>query len=353
MIDPWGSFKIKYEHAFRKFGIKKITSKFKLNHYLFERGVIIAHRDFEKVYDRIIKKKPFIQITGIATSGFLHLGHKVNIDLFMFFKSLGAKNYFAICDIDAYVSREKIKTLAQAKEFAVDNLAHVLAFGLEPKDVYVQSKKEPRYYEFVFEVSKKVTENTYKAIYGHTDLGKISAVLLQIADILHPQLEEYEGKMPSLTGIGLEQDPHAKITRDVVKRLPYDLEVPSFIYFMHQSGLQKGTKMSSSEPETAIFLNDSPEDVARKISKAFTGGRDTLKEQKKKGGNPDICKIYELFKFHYPETKEVKKIYNQCKEGQLLCGLCKKLCIKFVQDFLKEHQKKVKKKLPIARKLVY
>ncbi|MBW2974338.1 tryptophan--tRNA ligase [Candidatus Woesearchaeota archaeon] len=356
IIDPWSSAEISdYGHVFERFGLDRFPDSYrnKLKNRLFERGIITAHRDFQRIMQRIEAKKPFINMTGIATSGPLHFGHKVDIDLFVFFKSLGARNYFSVSDIDAYVSRPKIKAMKDAKEIAVSNLAHILALGLEEKDVYTQSRKEQRYYAFAFEISKKITEKTYQAIYGHTDLGKISAVLLQIADILHPQLEEYEGKMPSITGIGLEQDPHAKITRDTARRLPYGIEMPSFIHFQHQSGLQQGKKMSSSEPDTAIFLDDKPEEVKRKISRAFTGGRDTVQEQREKGGNPDVCKVYELYKFHHPDSKFVGNIYKDCKAGKLTCGEDKKTCIMFINALLKEHQARAREKMPAAKRIVF
>lgn len=355
-IDPWGSELIEdYGHLIEEFGLERFPESYKkvLKHRFFEREIVIAHRDFKKVMERIEKKKPFINMTGIATSGGFHLGHKVDVDMFLFFKSLGAKNYFAICDIDAYTSRPKIKSMEEARKYAVENLAHAMALGLEEKDVYVQSKQEQRYYEFVFEISKKITENEFRAVYGHVDLGKVSANLLQYADILHGQLPEYEGKMPSITGIGLDQDPHARLTRDVAQRLPYDLELPSFIYFQHQAGLQKGKKMSSSEPETAIFLSDSTEDVKKKIAGSFTGGRDTVEEQKKKGGQPEVCKIYEIYKFHHPDSKFLKDVYERCKKGELLCGEDKKTCAEFLIKFLEEHQKKYKENLPKAKKIVY
>ncbi|MBI4439773.1 tryptophan--tRNA ligase [Candidatus Woesearchaeota archaeon] len=354
-IDPWSSVEIEdYEHIFSEFGMEKIPDAWrkKLGHHLFRRGIVVAHRDFGKILQRMEAKKPFINMTGIATSGRLHLGHKVDIDLFLFFKSKGAKNYFAVSDIDAYVSRPRIETMADAKKIAAGNLAHLLAFGLEKEDIYLQSNKEPRYYEFAFEISKKITESTYRAIYGHTDLGKISAVLLQIADILHPQLKEYGGKMPSVTGIGLEQDPHAKITRDVAKRLPYSIETPSFIYFRHQSGLQQGKKMSSSEPDTAIFLDDSADDIKRKVNRAFSGGRDTLEEHRKLGGNPDVDKTFEILKFHHPDDALVKSVYNDYKSGRMLTGELKAICRDFLTETLSKHQESVEKKRKVAEQIV-
>ena len=75
--------------------------------------------------------------------------------------------------------------------------------------MYVQSRKEQRYYEFAFELTKKFTFNTLFKIYGNDySPGKNSANMLQYADMLHPQLREFGGPMPSLTGIGVDQDPH-------------------------------------------------------------------------------------------------------------------------------------------------
>ncbi len=83
-LNPWGSETIKdYEKAFKEFGVSKITDNLKLNHHLFKRNIIIAHRDFDKIIKHIKEKKPFIQMTGIASSGKLHLGHKIDIDLFL------------------------------------------------------------------------------------------------------------------------------------------------------------------------------------------------------------------------------------------------------------------------------
>lgn len=357
-IDPWGAVEIKdYEKVFSEFGLKRFPEEYKksLDHLVFRRNIVYAHRGFEKVYERIANKKPFINMTGIATSGYMHFGHKLIIDIFNFFKECGAKNFFGVCDIDAYVSRpdSKIPALIEAKKYAVSNLADALALGLGRKDVYVQSRKEQRYYEFSFELSKKITSATFQAIYGHLDLGKVSANLLQYADILHPQLKEFCGKMPSVTAIAIEQDPHMRAVRDLAKKLSYSLELPSSIYITHQPGLKKGMKMSSSVAESAIFLMDSLEAVENKIKNAFTGGRDTVDEQRRLGGNPEICSVHTLLKFHYPDDKKLEELYHDCKTGKILCGECKQFCIKFVSDFLRKHQKKVKRVEPLAKKMVF
>ena len=356
-IDPWGSLKVKdYEHVFKEFGLKPLSKSAQgLGNILFERGIVVAHRDFDRVLSRISSKRPFINMTGIAASGPYHLGHKADIDLFRFFKSRGAMNYFSVSDIDAFLSRpdSKLPSLAEAKKWAVKNAADALALGLEPEDIYVQSRKEARYYEFAFELSKKITKNTFEAVYGHVDLGKVGANFLQYADIQHPQLEEFEGAMPSITGIGLDQDPHARLTRDIAKRLPYGLEVPSFIYFKHQSGLQPGAKMSASHPETAIFLSDPPKEAEKKIRRAFSGGQPTVEEHRKKGGLLEKDLVFEMLLFHYPNTRELDRIGGEFSRGEMLASELKQFAVDFFVPFLKEHQSGVRGNMKRAKKIVF
>ncbi len=357
MLDPWGSKEIKIDaKLLKEFGLQLFDSKkIPLNHHFLSRNIIIAQRDFQKIIDCMQSQKPFIQLTGIASSGPLHLGHKVDIDAFLLFKKLGAQSYFVVSDIDAYVSRpdSKIPDMKTAKEYAVTLIANLLAFGLKKEEIYLQSQKEPRYYEFAFEVSKKITENAFKAIYGHMNPGKISANLLQYSDILHLQLPEYLKSMPSITGIGVEQDPHARACRDLARKLPYKMNLPSFFYFLHQSGLQEGSKMSASIPDTAIFLNDTPKDVKKKISKAFSGGQETIELHREKGGNPDIDKAFEILYYHHPDDKFIQSIRKKYISGEMLSGELKKICIDFITEFLEKHQEKVKTHMETAKKMVY
>ena len=45
--------------------------------------------------------------------------------------------------------------------------------------------------------------------------------------------------------------------------------------------------MSKRDPRGVIYLNDNPKAAVKKIKNAFTGGRDTIQQQKKLGGKPE------------------------------------------------------------------
>jgi tryptophanyl-tRNA synthetase len=157
---------------------------------------------------------------------------------------------------------------------------------------------------------KRITD--YKAIYintaKETDIPRIDEALAHIE--------------PTLGGYGFLQ--------------------PSSTYHRFITGLT-GEKMSSSKPESAIFLTDTPEEAKKKIMNAKTGGAVTLQEQKKFGGRPDECMIYELFLYHLIDNdNDLKEIYDSCKKGALMCGLCKKRATELMEKLLIDLQEKRK-----------
>lgn len=114
---------------------------------------------------------------------------------------------------------------------------------------------------------------------------------------------------------------------------------PASIYHRFMTGLTGG-KMSSSRPESHIALTEEPKEAARKIMKAITGGRQSLAEQKKLGGEPDKCSIYEFLVFHLSDDdKELLELDAECRSGRRMCGTCKKDVAERIWKFLSEHQK--------------
>ncbi len=120
----------------------------------------------------------------------------------------------------------------------------------------------------------------------------------------------------------------------------YAFMPPASTYHKFMTGLQGG-KMSSSIPESYIALTEAPEEGAKKVMRAKTGGRVTLEEQKKLGGEPDVCTAYELLLYHLIEDdNELLEVYKDCVGGTRVCGKCKKDAAERMREFLKEHQEK-------------
>jgi tryptophanyl-tRNA synthetase len=134
-----------------------------------------------------------------------------------------------------------------------------------------------------------------------------------------------------------------EIDRLIIKvetdRGEYGFIPPASIYHRFMTGLVGG-KMSSSKPESHISLTEDPKVAAKKIMKAITGGKQNLSEQKKLGGEPEKCSVYEFLVFHLSDDdSELSELYEQCRNGSRMCGTCKKEVAEKIQIFLTEHQK--------------
>ena len=76
-------------------------------------------------------------------------------------------------------------------------------------------------------------------------------------------------------------------------------------------------KMSASDPNSAIFLNDSPENIKKKINKfAFSGGGATLQEHKEKGANLEVDIPYQYLRFFLENEERLEEIKFVFTDGE-------------------------------------
>jgi len=143
-----------------------------------------------------------------------------------------------------------------------------------------------------------------------------------------------------LIPLGVDQDPHFRVARDVYPKLGY--YKPAILHSMFWPPL-KGPegKMSSSDESSAIFLHDDEKTVEKKIKKyAFSGGKDTIEEHRKLGGNPDVDVCFQYLKFMFEEDDRVlKEIEEKYRGGKMLTSELKEIAIEKINDFLKRHRK--------------
>ena len=237
--------------------------------------------------------------------------------------------------------------------------------------------------------------------------------LNQSSDILMPQLKEYYGPCNVVIPVGIDQDPHIRLTRDIINKknlfyiekridsknnsflsirckkvseelmlslekelLSMNLKIkkskmhidilnclnidllksivknlllnngynffnePSSTYHKFMTGLNGG-KMSSSILDSHVSLSELPLNLKKKIIKAKTGGRETLNEQRIFGGNPEKCPMFEFYLYHLcNKENDINEIYDNCINGKLFCGNCKKDIVEKLLVFLKNHNEK-------------
>jgi tryptophanyl-tRNA synthetase len=351
-FNPWEiKGDIDYKKLVKEFGISPLKELPKIfnNEILFRRGIIFAHRDIQRILEAIKNKKKFVMMTGLMPTGKFHLGHMIIARQMVFYQSLGAKIYIAVADIEAYNTRGQ--SLEESKKIAEDYILNYIALGLKPQNcqIYFQSdrstdaKKSNAYYRLQNLLSHHATFNEFKAVYGDISPGKMLASLLQASDMLHPQLKEFENQCPVIVPVGIDQDPHLRLARDISKRIknPKFTQLSS-TYNIFLSGL-KGGKMSASDSNSFIAMTDTEKEIKKKINKyAFSGGQPTLEQHRKKGGNPDIDVSFQYLRILEQDDKKLQQIYNNYKSGKLLTGELKSLTIEKINTFLKQHQAKMK-----------
>ncbi len=359
-IDPWGNELLAdYEKLFTEFGMKyiddPILERIKNKNRLFRRGIVFAHRDFDKFLNAVGKKEPVAAMSGIKPSSEFHFGSKMTAEELVFLqKEFGAKVFYAVANLEAYADNGL--SLEESRKNAINNVADLLALGLDPKNAYIYEQSEQKeVMNLAYLFARRTTMATLQALYGDRNIGLYFATLTQSGDILLPQLKEFGGPKEVVVPVGIDQDPHIRLCRDLAVKFPqeYKFKLPGATYHKFMRSLNGESKMSKRDPMNMLSLGDDPELAYKKVTAAFTGGRSTTEEQRRLGGEIEKCVIFELYTFHFEDDdKKLKERYKACTTGKLLCGECKGECAKRARDYVKAHQEKRKKLIPKAKEIL-
>ena len=222
-IDPWGSSQsTDYSRIIDKFGLSSMDNvSIDSPSRLHRRGVVFAHRDLDIVLEEKRKGNSFGVLTGLMPSGKMHLGHSMVIDQVKWFQEQGGDVTIAVADLESTATRGI--SLNEGKKIAREEyVANYAALGLDPEKttVYFQSERSI-VQKLGFQLGKRTNLSELEAIYGFdgsTNLAHVQAPLVQAGDILHPQLDEYGGLRPIVVPVGIDQDPHLRLTRGLAAK---------------------------------------------------------------------------------------------------------------------------------------
>ena len=420
-IDPWGVADIQdYSRLFEEFGITRFTeilSRIEKPHLYMRRGIIVGHRGYEEVVRAMNERSAFAVMSGFMPSGRIHLGGKMVMDEIIWHQRMGGDAFACIADMESHSVRGVPWSTCKEiglNEYIVSLVA--LGFDVDSGHIYFQSANK-KLRDLAFELGTAANFSEISSIYGFSgevNIAHIISVVVQNADIQQPQLLDYGGPKPVVIPVGVDQDPHIRLTRDIAARMrmfrvelrwdneqkPYisirekqagkealeaiamRIEGPKKVHAMHidvlgidasemyramreieeivrsveleyggygfflpaatyhrfMQGLTGG-KMSSSVPESYIALTEPPEEAARKVKQAKTGGRATVEEQRRLGGLPEECTVYGLLMSHLiAEDAYIKEIFEECKSGRRLCNSCKSQAAELMHSFITRHQ---------------
>lgn len=367
-VTPWEvKGEIDYDKLLREFGVSKIDQallqRIKKHtgelHPFLRRNIFFAHRDLNFVLDEYEKDNSFFLYTGRAPSGPMHIGHLVPL---LFTKWLQDKFavelYFQFPDEEKFLFKENL-SLEDTQKYLQENMLDVIALGFDPQRTFflIDTQHASVMYPEAIKIAKRLTFSTVKAAFGLTNesnIGSIFYTSMQAVPAFLPCVLKKK-KIPCLIPHAIDQDPHFRLSRDIIPKLGY--YKPASIqckFFPGLAGMKTDGKMSSSESTTTIYTTDDPKTIQTKINKhAFSGGQPTVEEHRQKGGNPDVDVSYQWLTFFEEDDKKLQQIYSDYKTGKLLSGQLKALLIEKLTCFLLEHQQRRKKAEKVIHKFIF
>lgn len=356
--------KVNYDKLIEQFGVKKLTKSDldrierlagELHPYL-KRGIYFTHRDLKWVLDEYEKGNKFFLYTGCGPSGPIHLGHVGTWILIKWLQDkFDTELWFQFTDDEKFMYKDK--SFEEIKKWTYENMLDIIALGFNPKKTHflIDTKHSGIMYPEAIKVAKKITFSTIKASFGFTDSNNIGSIFftsMQTVPIFLPNILKKENR-PCLIPLAIDQDPHFRISRDVVEKLGHKKPAILHAKFMPALTGPEG-KMSSSNSEKAILLTDTPEIVKKKINKyAFSGGQPTLEEQRKKGANLEIDVPYQWLKYFELDDNKLKQIEQDYSSGKMLTSEVKAHLIEKINEFLKQHQERRKKAPELVDKFIW
>ncbi|XP_049878063.1 tryptophan--tRNA ligase, cytoplasmic [Pectinophora gossypiella] len=362
VVDPWtvtgkSETGIDYDKLIKRFGSQKIDQELinrfekvtgKKAHPFLRRGIFFSHRDLHNILNLAEQGKKFYLYTGRGPSSeSMHIGHMIP---FMFTKWL--QDAFNVPLIIQLTDDEKalwrdIK-IEEARKMAYNNAKDIIAVGFDVKNTFIFNDLDfigqcPAFYQNMLRIQKCVTYNQVKGIFGFGDsdvIGKITFPSIEAAPAFSTSFPFiFDNKvLPCLIPCAIDQDPYFRMTRDVAARLK--LPKPALLHAAFLPALQGAQhKMSASDPNASIFLNDTAKQIKNKINKyAFSGGQATVEEHREKGGNTEVDISYKYLTFFLDDDERLAQIKKDYESGQLLTGELKKIAIDTITPIITEYQ---------------
>lgn len=337
---------IDYDKVISQFGVSKIDKALLARveklcgevHPFLRRGIFFAHRDLKFALDEYEKGKNLVLYTGCGPSGPIHMGHFMVWDFTRWLQEkLDVELYFQFTDDEKFMYKDM--SFEEIQKWTYENMQDVISIGFNPDKTHfiVDTKHAGIMYPEAIKVAKKLTLSTVKSAFGFgndTNIGTYFYTAMQAVPAFLPSIIKKKN-VACLIPHAIDQDPHFRLTRDILPKLGY--YKPASIqgrFLPGLAGMQSDGKLSSSVGQ-AIALTDDAKIVKKKINKyAFSGGRETVEEHRKLGGVPEIDVAYQWLTFFEEDDDKLKEIYNNYKSGDLLSGELKAILIDKLNSIL-------------------
>jgi hypothetical protein len=171
-------------------------------------------------------------------------------------------------------------TFEETMHYAMENAKDIIALGFDLKKTFIYSDLKYISSHFLmnaWEFSKLVTFNQVRGAFGFnesTNVGRIFFPTVQCVAAFatsypeiwtdEPQTERKKSiaEIQCLIPMGIDQDPYFRLLRENAHKMKFPSPKPALIHSKFLTALQgAGGKMSSSDPNSAIFMSDTPKQI--------------------------------------------------------------------------------------------
>jgi len=258
---------------------------------------IISH---DELKEKLQKDSPVAYI-GYEPSGKVHLGHAITVKKMIDLQNAGFKIKILLADLHAFLNGKG--TLEEIKEISEYMKQCFLALGLSEETEFIlgssfQTDKDYtlKIYELALSTTLTRARRSMAQITRDKEDHKVAEVIypiMQVIDMLFLDVDLALG--------GMEQRKIHMLARENLPKVGSD--VPVIIHTPLLHGTDGSEKMSSSK-ENFIAIDDSPEDIKKKIKKSFCPAGQVE-------GNP----VIEIAKYYIYDVQKTMLIERPTKFG--------------------------------------
>jgi len=247
---------------------------------------VLTAEDLKKLID---SGKPINHYIGLEISGMVHFGTGLMVmGKIADFLKAGVKCRVFLADFHTFLNNKlggNWEDIRWASEhyFKEALIASMKCFGLKGDEVEFISGKDlyesrPDHWQNFMEIGKQITLS--RDLRSISIMGKKQGTDVNMATLFYPplQIADIVTMDINLAHAGTDQRKAHVIAREVIRKIPGNHQTPIAVHHKLIAGLtapepgandEETLKMSKSNPSSAIFIHDSPDEIREKIKKAY------------------------------------------------------------------------------------
>jgi len=282
-------------------------------------------------------------LSGIQPSGRLHIGNYLGA-LSNFVTLQNSNNYECFFPLVDYHSISEDYEPKEKQKMVLDLLANFLAAGLDPKKsaIFLQSQI-PEHTELAWIFNCITPKAELERMTQYKDKSQKQSKNINMGLFDYPVLMAADILIYKATAVpvGIDQKQHLELTNVIARKFnnrfgeffkeikPLWTSFPKVMDLKHPD-----KKMSKSEPDGCLFLDDSPEQVAEKLKKAVTATDSTAQSS----GVQNLMLLLQYF----GSEKNINYFKDLQERGQLQFSELKELLAKDISAHFAEFREKKK-----------